>query len=102
MHMVMLKVIKRKLFDLFDQIIYFKNDELILTSGNSGAIDDGVQIEANNFKYNKLSEIIYAYGDVKIDNQKENYLIYSDQIIYNKKSGKIKQKITQKLFLKVY
>ena len=67
-----------------DKITYFKNDELILASGNSKALDDDVQIDANNFKFDKLSKIIYANGDVKINNQKENYLIYSDKITYFK------------------
>jgi LPS-assembly protein len=60
-----------------DEINYFKNDELIIANGNSKAIDDQVEIDANNFEYNKLSDIIYATGNVKINNKKENYLIFS-------------------------
>ena len=33
---------------------------------------------------NKLKNIIYAEGDVKINNKKDEYLIYSDEITYYK------------------
>ena len=72
-----------------DEIIYYKNDELIFANGNSKAIDNQVEIDANNFEYNKLSNIIYGTGNVKINNKKENYLIFSDEITYNKKIGKV-------------
>ena len=81
---------KKKNYLIFsDEINYFKNDELIIANGNSKAIDDQVEIDANNFEYNKLSDIIYAIGNVKINNKKENYLIFSDEITYNKKIGKV-------------
>ena len=72
-----------------DKITYFKNDELIFADGNSKIVGTDFQIEGENFEYNKLENIIYAKGDVKIDNLKENYLIYSDSITYNRNLGKI-------------
>ena len=74
---------------LSDEISYYRNDELIFANGNSKIIDNQVEIDANNFEYNKLSNIISATGNVKINNKKENYLILSDQITYNKKIGKV-------------
>ena len=47
-----------------DEVTYFKNDELIFSKGNSKAIDDDVEIDAKNFEYNKLKNILYAKGDV--------------------------------------
>ena len=41
-----------------DKITYFKKDEFILAEGNSKAIDSEVEIESNNFEYDKLKEII--------------------------------------------
>ena len=41
-----------------DKITYKKNDELIFTKGNSKAIGSNFIIEANNFQYNKLKNII--------------------------------------------
>ena len=67
-----------------DEITYFKNEELIFSKGNSKAIDDDVEIDATNFEYNKFENIIYAKDNVKINNKKENYLIYSDEITYFK------------------
>ena len=80
---------KEKYLIFSDEITYFKNDELIIANGNSKAIDDQVEIDAKNFEYNKLSNIIFASGNVKINNKKENYLIFSDNITYNKKIGKV-------------
>ena len=67
-----------------DNITYNKNDELIFTKGNSKAINEEIEIDAKNFKYNRLSNVIDANGDVKVNNKKENYLIFSDNITYNK------------------
>ncbi len=72
-----------------DKVTYNKKDEIIFANGNSKAIDNQVELDANNFEYNKLSNIIYATGNVKINNKKENYLIFSDKVTYNKKIGKI-------------
>ena len=59
-----------------DKITYFKNDELIFANGNSRAIGINFQIDAKNFKYNKLKNLIYAENKVKINNKKRNYLIF--------------------------
>ena len=80
---------KKNVIIYSDEITYFKNKELIITNGNSKAIDEEVEIDARNFEYNKLKNIIYAQGDVKINNKKDEYLIYSDEITYNKFKGKI-------------
>ena len=74
---------------LSDEITYYKNDELIFANGNSKAINDEVQIDAKNFEYNKLSNVIFARGNAKINNKKEKYLIFSDNITYDKAVGKI-------------
>ena len=66
------------------KITYFKNKEFVLAEGRSKAINQGVVIDANNFSYNKISNILNANGDVKIDNKDENYLIYADDATYLK------------------
>ena len=66
------------------KITYLKNIELIFTDGKSKAISDGIIIDAVNFEYDKINNILSAYGNVKIDNQNENYLIYTDKAIYQK------------------
>ena len=72
-----------------DNVTYFKNDEVIFADGNSRAIDDEIQIDAQKFEYNKLENVILANGKVKINNKKDKYLIYSDNVTYNKKIKKV-------------
>ena len=67
-----------------DKITYLKNDELMFSNGNSKLIGENFQIEAKNFKYDKLKNIIYSEDKVRIENKKENYIIFSDQITYFK------------------
>ncbi len=68
-----------------DQAIYEKNKEIITTKGNSKAIDqEGRVITANEFVYNKIENIIDANIDVKIEDEINNYIIFSDQAIYEK------------------
>ena len=76
---------KKEKYKIFsDKIIYYKNKDLIVTDGKSKAIDESVEIDAVNFEYNKLENIIIAEGNVKINNKKEKYKIFSDKIIYNR------------------
>ncbi len=67
-----------------DKITYIKNDELVFTEGNSRALGNDVVIIADKFKYNKILNILDATGTVKIENKKENYLIFSENVTYNK------------------
>tara|TARA_B100001057_G_scaffold334073_1_gene334665 strand:- start:464 stop:3352 length:2889 start_codon:yes stop_codon:yes gene_type:complete len=67
-----------------EKITYFKNKEFVLTEGLSKASSDGIIIDADNFSYNKITNILNASGDVKIDNKDENYLIYSNDATYLK------------------
>ena len=75
--------------DQFD----FKVKEIeILENGNlykgsnRGIIetDNGITIEADNFVYNKISNILNASGQVKIDDKLNKYKIFSDKITYKK------------------
>ena len=66
------------------KITYFKNREFIFSEGQSQAISEGIIINADNFEYNKITNVIDANGDVKIDNKSENYLIYTNNATYLK------------------
>ncbi|MDA8766040.1 organic solvent tolerance protein [Candidatus Pelagibacter bacterium] len=66
------------------KVTYFKNKEFIFTEGQSQAIGEGIIINADNFEYNKITNVIDAIGDVKIDNRSENYLIYTNKATYLK------------------
>src|SRR5210317_531365 len=73
-----------------DQVTYFKNDEKILTKGNSKAsYINGQLINADSFEYNKETNILIARDNVKMEDTIENYTIFSDQVTYFKNDEKI-------------
>ncbi len=73
-----------------DNITYFKNEEKIFTKGNSKAIDNNGQIIiADNFEYNKLSNIFIAKENVIIEDTLQDYKIFADDITYFKNEEKI-------------
>ena len=53
---------------------------------NKGIItsESGVIIDADQFEYNKSSNLLSAKGNVKINDTINNILIFSDEILYNK------------------
>ena len=84
----------KKYFIFSDNIIYEKNQELILTQNNSRAIySNGQTIDADNFEYNKISNILNANGNVRVEDKIEDYLILAQDITYNKKIENFSQKV---------
>ena len=66
-----------------DQATYKKNDEIILTSGNSRAISENSTITAKDFRFDRKQNIITANGEVKyVDG--DGSTIFSDQATYKK------------------
>jgi len=53
---------------------------------NRGVIetDNGVIINADNFIYNKLTNIVNAEGQVKLEDKVNNYIIFSDKATYKR------------------
>ena len=72
-----------------DNITYLKNQEIILTQGNSKAINDGMIIDANKFRYDKTLNILDAQENVKIDNINEDFILYTNDITYLRNQEKI-------------
>ena len=70
-------------------IIYEKNDEKILSKGNSKATYEDITINADEFEYDKNSNILNAKGKVKIEDVVKNYIIYGNSITYEKNLEKI-------------
>ena len=69
---------------------YNKNlSVLIATRGTAKSIDNNIEIEAENFKYNQNLSTLNANGNVKIKNLKKNILIKSESVFYNIKDGLI-------------
>ena len=47
-------------------------------------VDNGIKIEADEFNYDKISNILKTKGKVKVLDEINEYVIYSDEIIYLK------------------
>ena len=62
-----------------------ENGELILGSkGGKAVTADGFEIIAENFIYNKLTNILDIYGDVKLISKEDDVIIFSDKATYLK------------------
>ena len=83
-----------------DKITYLKNKEIIFTENKSKAIYEKIIIEANNFKYNKISNTINAEGNVKINDQINKYSSLAKEITYFISDDKIVSKGETDVFIK--
>ena len=72
-----------------DEIIYYKNDEKIFTKGNSEAENQNTKITAYEFKYDKILNILNAKGNVEIINDLKDFIIFAEDVIYEKNLEKI-------------
>ncbi|MDA7825483.1 hypothetical protein N9A20_01260 [Candidatus Pelagibacter sp.] len=74
-----------------NQIFYLKSKEEIYSKGKSVAFKGSdIQIDADQyFKYNKLTSVMEAKGNVKLDDKNENTIIYTNEIFYFIKEEKI-------------
>ena len=74
-----------------NKIFYLKNKEEIYTVGKSKATS-GVNLEINAneyFKYNKLTSLLEAKGDVVLDDIIKNITIYTNEIFYLQNEEKV-------------
>jgi LPS-assembly protein len=82
-----------------EKITYFKNKEIILTQEKSRAINKGVTINSNNFRYNKINNTINANGEVNIKDNINDYVILADDATYYKNFEKIVTKGNTQAFI---
>ena len=62
-----------------------KKSEIIFTEGNSKGIDDKNRtITSDRITYNKITNIVDAEGNVKIEDVINNYVIFSNKATYQK------------------
>ena len=61
--------------------------------------NDGLEIEANEFEYDKLKNKLYASGNIKILDKLNNIILYSNNIIYFKNSETVISKGKTKTFI---
>jgi len=80
---------------------YIKNEEKISTEGDSKAINEnGITITADKLKYDKIQNIVNAYGNVQINNPLKDYTISAEETTYLKNEEKIFSKGITKAIVK--
>ncbi len=68
-----------------DAATYKKNEEIVITEGNSKGIDDKNRtITSDKLTYNKITNIVDAEGNVKVEDVINNYVLFSDAATYKK------------------
>ena len=74
-----------------NKIFYLKNKEEIYTIGKSKATNGvNIKIDANEyFRYNKLTSLLEAKGDVVLDDRIKDITIYTNEIFYLQNEEKI-------------
>ena len=73
-----------------DNIIYEKNNEKIITNGNSKAIyNKNKVIEGKLFEYNKKLNSLNARKNVVIKDKLKNYVVEAEEVTYFKNDEKI-------------
>ena len=83
-----------------DQISFDVSEIEILDGGNkiigknrgTISIDDGIIIEADNFEFDKIKNILKAQGNIKIQDQINNYNFSAQNILYDKDKERIEIK----------
>ena len=59
------------------------------TKGGTATSNEGLTISADNFEYNKKTNILNSSGNVKIEDSANDQIIFSEKIIYIKDEEKI-------------
>ena len=71
-------------FDVTEIEITQNGNLIIGSKGGKAETNDGYEIIAENFVYNKLSNILKASGDVRVINTNNDFIIFSDKATYLK------------------
>ena len=67
-----------------NKIKYQKNKEIILTKGNSKAVNKNNTITASNFKFDRIKNILTAENKVKFKDEEDDFIVFSDNATYFK------------------
>tara|TARA_B100000963_G_scaffold314101_1_gene292448 strand:- start:3551 stop:5983 length:2433 start_codon:yes stop_codon:yes gene_type:complete len=92
-------------FDVTQIEILENGNKIIGSNRGEVSTSDGISIEADNFIYRKIENVLKANGNVIINDTINNYKIYSDSITYEKKNekifskGKTKSEIKERFFI---
>ncbi len=73
-----------------DTATYKRNEEIVITEGNSKGIDDKNRtITSDKLTYNKITNIVDAEGNVKVEDITKDYIIETDKLTYLRNIEKI-------------
>ena len=75
-----------------EDIVYYKNDEIIVSNKKSRAENKEITINANIFEYKKLSNTIIAKGNVIIKDLVNDYYSKAEHITYYRNEERIETK----------
>ena len=88
---IKIKDLEKNIEIFSDEIIYFKNEEIIISKKNSKATyDNNKFIYAKSFKYEKNKNLLNANGDVKLEDKTQDHILFTEDLTYFKNSEKIK------------
>jgi len=71
-------------FDVTEIEILENGNKFVGTNRGKITSSDGVEIEADKFEYIKDINLLSATGNIKIIDKIDNYLIYTENLIYKK------------------
>ena len=76
-------------FDVTEIEIIDNGDTIKGSKGGTATTDNGLKIKADSFKYDKILNILNAFGNVEITDEINDYIILSEKITYIKDQEKI-------------
>ena len=76
-------------FDITEVEIIENGNKFIGKKRGKITTDNGIILDANSFEYNKISNVLNAYGDVVVHDTNDNSFIYTNKIKYIKNDEKI-------------
>ena len=71
-------------FDVTELEIIEEGNKIIGKLGGTATSEDGTVIKADNFEYDKIENILIAFGSVEIIDKEKNILIKSPKVTYLK------------------
>ena len=86
-------------FDVTEIQIIDNGNIFIGKNKGTASTNDGVEIKADEFEYDKKLNLLSASGDVVVRDQINNYVIYSEEIIYDKNKELISTKKKSKAII---
>ena len=81
------RIKKSKIFS--ENITYLKNQEIFFSNERSKVINDGVIIDADKIKYNKILNEVNAVGNVEVNDTVKKNILYAEDVTYIKSEEKI-------------